>query len=58
MNAGSTAGTECAGSRGREVRGGTWQTEAGIGGVTEKWAEVSCGGEWKMQGWQRGVRKE
>lgn len=43
---------------GQEVRGGTWQTEAGFGGVTEKWAEVSCGGEWKMQGWQRGVRKE
>lgn len=32
--------------------------EAGFRGVTEKWAEVSCGVEWKMQGWQRGVRKE
>lgn len=32
--------------------------EAGFGGVTEKWAEVSFRGEWKMQGWQRGVRKE
>lgn len=39
-----------AGSWGREVRGGTRQMEAGFGGVTEKWAEVLCGGEWKIAG--------
>lgn len=54
---GSTAGTECAGSRVPEVRGGTWQMEAGFGGVTEKWAEVSCGVNGRCRGWERGVRR-
>lgn len=31
--------------------------EAGFGGVTEMWAEMWCGGEWKMHEWQRGVRR-
>ena len=31
--------------------------ESGFGGVTEMWAGMWCGGEWKMHGWQRGVRR-